>query len=320
MEQKTFKTYEQMLDILKNRGIDLSTSELRGMAKRSLQHEGYYNLINGYKMLFLQKDEENHFLIPDKYKPGTTVDEIYYLCYFDKKLRAIILRNILLIETNIKNLISYTFSENHGHDNYLVHSNFDTSQKDAAKNITNLIAEIQRQISGRISDPSIRHYLNVHGYIPLWVLNNILTLGTISKFYSLMKQPERQEIAKIFALQDNQLSSILTYLSSVRNVCAHSNRLYCFRTKRPLVDMPLHSALNIPQSDTGELKYGKRDLFAIMIIFKVLLSRNEFRTVIKQINNELRTLGHKLNVLSETEILDCMGFPVDWRNKLLSLK
>lgn len=98
MEQKTFKTYEQMLDILKNRGIDLSTSELRGMAKRSLQHEGYYNLINGYKMLFLQKDEENHFLIPDKYKPGTTVDEIYYLCYFDKKLRAIILRNILLIE------------------------------------------------------------------------------------------------------------------------------------------------------------------------------------------------------------------------------
>ena len=319
MEEKTFKTYDQMLDILKSRGIDLSTSELKGRAKRSLQHEGYYNLINGYKMLFLQKDENDHFIVPDKYKPGTTVDEIYYLCYFDKKLRAIILRNILLIETNIKNLIAYSFSERHGHDNYLIYSNFDTVQRDAAKNITNLIAEIQRQISGRVSDPSIRHYINVHGYIPLWVLNNILTLGTISKFYSLMMQPERQEIGKIFELQDKQLSSILTYLSSVRNICAHSNRLYCFRTKRPIIDMPLHTILNIPRNNSGEFEYGKRDLFAIMLIFKVLLSRNEFRTVIKQINNELHTLSYKLKVLSEPKVLDCMGFPIDWRNKLLAL-
>ena len=37
-----------------------------------------------------------------------------------------------------------------------------------------------------------------YGYLPLWVLNNILTLGTISKFYSLMKQNERQTISKIF--------------------------------------------------------------------------------------------------------------------------
>ena len=40
-----------------------------------------------------------------------------------------------------------------------------------------------------------------YGYLPLWVLNNILTLGTISKFYSLMKQNERQTISKIFVYQ-----------------------------------------------------------------------------------------------------------------------
>lgn len=320
MEEKIFKTYDQMLEILKNRGVDLSTSELRGMAKRSLQHEGYYNLINGYKMLFLEKDENGHYITPDKYKSGTTVDEIYYLCYFDKKIRSIFLRNILLIETNIKNLIAYSFSEKYGHDNYLRYCNFDTGQRDATKNITNLIAEIQRQISSRVSDPSIRHYLNTHGYIPLWVLNNILTLGTISKFYSLMKQPERQEISKIFNLQDNELSSILTALSSVRNICAHSNRLYCFRTKRPIVDLPLHTTLEIPRNESGELAYGKRDLFAIMIIFKTILSPNEFKIVVKQLNNELRTLRSKLKVLSETEVLSCMGFPENWRSQLLSSK
>lgn len=319
MEEKVFKTYDQMLDILKDRGINLSTPELRGMAKRSLQHEGYYNLINGYKMLFLEKDEKGHNLQPDKYKSGTTIDEIYYLCYFDKKLRSIMLRNILQIETNIKNLIAYSFSEKYGHDNYLKYGNFDTLQRDATKNITNLIYEIQKQISSRVSDPSIRHYLTAHGYIPLWVLNNILTLGTISKFYSLMKQPERQEIAKVFNLQENELTSILTYLSSIRNICAHNNRLYCFRTKRPLIDMALHNEINIPRNASGEYECGKRDLFAIMIIFKMLLSRNEFRTVIKQLTNELRTLSNKLTVLTEEQILECMGFPLDWRNKLQSI-
>ena len=320
MEEKVFKTYDQMLDILKGRGIDLSTRELRGMAKRSLQHEGYYNLINGYKMLFLEKDSNGRNIYPDQYKPGTTVDEIYYLCFFDKKIRSVFLKNILQIETNIKNLIAYLFSERYGHDNYLKYGNFDTTQRDAAKNISNLIAEIQKQISSRSSDPSIRHYLTTHGYIPLWVLNGILTLGTISKFYSLMKQPERQEIAKIFDLQENELTSILTFLSSVRNICAHSNRLYCFRTRRPLVDMKLHVELNIPKINGNEFEYGKRDLFAIMIIFKLMLSRNEFRIVIKQLNNELRTLSAKLKVLSEEDVLSCMGFPQDWRNKLLSLK
>ena len=60
-----------------------------------------------------------------------------------------------------------------------------------------------------------------YGYLPLWVLNNILTLGTISKFYSLMKQNERQTVSKIFRLSDNELESILTYVSSVRNFRAH---------------------------------------------------------------------------------------------------
>lgn len=317
--EKCFKTYDEMIDILKSRGVNLSTPELKGTAKKSLQHEGYYNLINGYKMLFLERDAENRFIIPDKYKPNTTVDEIYYLCHFDKKLRAILLRSILHIETNMKNLISYTFSENHGHKNYLIYDNFDTQQKNAEINITNLFSDIQRQIASRVSDPSIGHYLKKHGYIPLWVLNNILTLGIISKFYSLMKQKERQDIAKIFNLQDNELTSILTYLSSIRNICAHSNRLYCFRTKRPLVDMNIHHQLAIPRTKGGELEYGKRDLFAIMIILKILLSKNEFLAVIEQINRALMSLKGKLVVLSEQDVLDCMGFPPDWSKKLQSL-
>ena len=269
MPAKDFKTYDEQISILVSRGVQIITPEDKSFAKKTLQHEGYYNLINGYNKLFLSGT--------DVYKPGTTLQEIYALYSFDKKLREIFLQNILHLETNIKSLIAYYFPQSHPESNYLIYGNFDTAKRDAYKNIPELIAEIQRQIANRCSDPSITHYLQSYGYIPLWVLNNILTFGTISKFYSLMLQQERQSISKIFHLSDNELESILFYISSVRNFCAHGNRIYCYRSRRPLGNMQLHIDLQIPLSDNNEYTYGKRDLFAVMIALKATLSKAEFR-------------------------------------------
>lgn len=129
----------------------------------------------------------------------------------------IFFRYILEAETHVKSLISYYFSEAHGHKNYLVYTNFNTALRDSESKITSLIAEIQRQTATHSNDPSISHYLKTHGYIPLWVLNNILTLGTISKFYSLMLPQERQNISRCFNIMDKELESALTYISTVRN-------------------------------------------------------------------------------------------------------
>ena len=83
-----------------------------------------------------------------------------------------------------------------------------------------------------------------------------------------MQQQERQEISKTFHLSDNELENLLTYISSIRNFCAHGNRLYCYRSKRPLFDTQLHESMGIEKSEKGEYIYGKRDLFAVMISLK----------------------------------------------------
>ena len=310
MPQKDFKTYDEQINILISRGVDISTPESKSFAKKALQHEGYYNLINGYNKLFLSDT--------DTYKSDTTIEEIFALYTFDKKLREIFLQNILHLETNIKSLIAYYFPQSHPECNYLVYGNFDTAKRDSYKNIPDLLAAIQRQIASRSSDPSITHYLKNYGYVPLWVLNNILTFGTISKFYSLMLQPERQSISKIFHIHDNELESILFYISSVRNFCAHGNRLYCYRSKRPLGDMELHNILQIPKSSNNEYLYGKRDLFAVMIALKATLSKQEFRRMVKDIDIAIKNTCKNFKVLSEKELLDSMGFPIDWKAKLLT--
>lgn len=223
------------------------------------------------------------------------------------------------METNIKSLIAYYFPKEYGHDNYMLYNNFDTQKRDANQNITSVIAEFQKQIASRSNDPSISHYLKKYGYVPLWVLNNILTLGQISKFYSVLKQKDRQQISKIFRILDNQLESILFCLSSVRNFCAHGNRLYCFRTKRPLVDFKAHKLLSIPQTDGKEYDYGKRDLFACMIALYYVLPNAEYMKLIKEIYRLFGIVRTKLNVISEEAILKEMGFPIDWRVQLLTL-
>lgn len=315
MLDKPFRTYDELIQLLAERGIDMSTIELRNYAKNCLQHEGYYNLINGYKALFLEPKTEKGE--EDKYKEGTTINEIYALYNFDRRIRHIFLKNILIIETNIKSLIAYYFPQKYGHDNYLIYANFDTVKRDSSKNITALFAEIQRQISSRYADPSISHYLKKYGYIPLWVLNNILTLGTVSKFYSLMKQPERQEISKIFNVSDAELESALFYLSKIRNFCAHGNRLYCFRSKTPLFTTELHTTLLLPVDEKGEYLLGKRDLFAAVIVLKYLLPKNVFKVFVKNIYHELDTLRRNLRVLREEDVLNAMGFPYDWKDKIL---
>lgn len=307
---KVFKTYDEQIALLVSRGVEINTSAERSEAKKVLQHYGYYNLVNGYKMPFL---EINNELSDDKYKDGTKIKEIVALYDFDTCIRRSFFKYILLIETNIKNLIAYSFSQAHPQENYLVYTNFNRNLRDSNKLITNLISDIQRQISSRVSDPCIAHYLKQHGYIPLWVLNNILTLGTISNFYKVMNQKERQEVSKIFKIQDNELENILMYITPVRNFCAHNNRLYCYRTKRPLTDMPIHDKLGIPKNAAnGEYSYGKRDLFAAVLGMKILLSDTNFKRFIKEINNAVDRFRPQMHVIKENELLSYMGFPENW--------
>lgn len=222
--------------------------------------------------------EINNELSDDKYKDGTKIKEIVALYDFDTCIRRSFFKYILLIETNIKNLIAYSFSQAHPQENYLVYTNFNRNLRDSNKLITNLISDIQRQISGRVSDPCIAHYLKQHGYIPLWVLNNILM-----------------------------------YITSVRNFCAHNNRLYCYRTKRPLTNMPIHDKLGIPKNAAnGEYSYGKRDLFAAVLGMKILLSDTNFKRFIKEINNAVDRFRPQMHVIKENELLSYMGFPENW--------
>ena len=63
------------------------------------------------------------------------------------------------------------------------------------------------------------------------MLVKILTFGVASSYYGLLKQSDRQAIAKYFKISDKLLKQILINLTLARNISAHSDRLYTFHSK-----------------------------------------------------------------------------------------
>lgn len=311
MDEKEPKTLEEQLEILKSRGVRIDTNDEYNKAADILKRVGYYKLINGYKRLFIEIPESEETNTIERYKESTSVSEIYSLYLFDRNLQAITLNHILPVETHIKSLLAFTISEQYGNDNYLKYQNFNTQIADAHSKITSVISDIYKQIASRGNDPSIRHYLTKYGFLPMWVLNNILTMGNVSKLYSIMKPADRQSISREFCIQDNTLENFLLYVTKVRNISAHGNRLYCFRSKKPLTDTNTHQALAI-EKGSDEFTCGKRDYFAALIALKHLTSNNDTRRLVDEINNALDMLRQHLHTISIDDVKAEMGFPENW--------
>lgn len=319
---KTFSSTNSQLRKLRSRGMVISNGS---RAKRIIELENYYNLINGYKWLFLDKTYSGN---DEAYLPGTKFEELYALYLFDRELRNIFIRYILEIENNVKSVLAHDFSGKYGHDNYLKVSNFDTSVKIWEKktsaqkigDVSDLIANLQREIARHLSknNPMISHYMLEYGYIPLWVLVNMLTLGTISIFYSYLTQKDQNDIGRHFKLKPDEMNSFLQVLTIFRNACAHDERLYNLRalrrnmTPNSIRTMPIHQAMMIPLNKSNNPICGKNDLFAIVLIFKTMLPKSSFNRFFQALKKQMDALSTSLVTISIADVEKEMGFPANW--------
>lgn len=318
--QKKFSTIEEQLQILRSRGMIIEDSE---KAARILRMENYYKVINGGKKLFLDPASPE-----ERYKKGTGFDEFYAVYLFDRELRNIFIRYILELENNVKSVIAHDFSKKYGHENYLKIVNFDTgSQSDQRKShaqkigrVADLISRLQKELASQLkkNNPMVSHYALDYGFVPLWVLINHLSLGTVSLFYAYLKQQDQNDVGRHFRLKPEEMEKILFVLSVFRNACAHDERLFSLKAVsqdlRPnsIKDTPYHSALHIPKNRSGNYMYGKNDLFAIVIIFKTMLSGPSFAQFFSLLQAAIETLRGQLKTIPLTDVLQQMGFVPNW--------
>lgn len=312
---KEFKTIEEQIELLKSRGLNF---RYEFQARFLLSDYNYYNVINGYKELFIKPGTKDEYLF------DATFEEIFALYEFDKKLKDLLLKYILKLEGILRTRISYTFSKYHGNDNYLKLESFDNYNKNTTvnpnilqkrlQNICNIIGIINKEIGKAIdTKPYINHYLIEYGFIPFWVLVNILTFGMLSKFFELMKQNERIEVAKTFGLKENELVIYVKYLAYFRNLCAHDERIYNAKVPKYLYipNNQIHDKMKIPKEGTMYV-YGKNDLFALFIVLSEMLPSPHFFYFLDEFSECLKVLDANLQVITIEDILSIMNFPINW--------
>ena len=304
MAQKEFKSLAEQIEIMKNKGLAINDEE---KAKVILLRENYF-FINGYRHLFMKSMNDKKFI------PGSTFDELYAVFTFDRRFRNIIFKNVLIIENNIKSIISYQLSKKYGYreKDYLRPENFSLDRK-KSRQVNDLIRKMKRQIRVNGEKHSATfHYINNYGYIPLWILVKLLSFGIVSEMFTILKPEDQMSIAEYYDLDILVLSNYLSILANYRNLCAHEDIVLEHRTQRFIDNTKYHRMLNIPVTD-GEYIYGKNDLFALIIIMKQMLSDDEFRLMVYEIGYELDILDGKVNTIPQNKILDKMGFPENFR-------
>ena len=61
-----------------------------------------------------------------------------------------------------------------------------------------------------------------------------------------------------------------------------------------------------------EYIYGKNDMFSVIIIFKYLLSKDNFRLMMKELEYEIDKLNGRIDTIPIQKVLDYMGFPKNY--------
>ena len=305
MKTKELKTLDEQIEILRKRGLVINDVE---KAESLLLSENYF-FINGYRHIFLKNHKDSNFI------KGTTFEELYAVFQFDRNFRNILFKNLLIVENNLKSIISYRLSKKYGikEKDYLKPSNFSLDLK-KIRQVNDVLNKIKRQIkiNGRQHSATL-HYLSNYGYVPLWILVKLLSFGMINEFYSILKPEDKLSIAQYYNLDVETLGIYIGILSNYRNLCAHEDIVYEHRTQKTIPDTKYHRLLDIPMMN-DEYIYGKNDMFSVVIMLKQVLNKNDFTDFVNEVSYELSLLDGRVNVIPQSKILDRMGFPSNWED------
>lgn len=298
-----FRTYDQQLQILSDKKKLIISDN--AIAKEALVNIGYFSLIGGYKEPFKNPMTRQYI--------NTTFGDIYALYQFDKDLRELSFRYLCEVERKIRQVISYCFCDTHGdgQNEYLNPANYRSGNK-FAHDVVKLIRILDFIANQSTEHSYLVHQRQKHNNVPLWVSVNALTFGQISKMYSLLPFAIQSAVAQTYPfVNEKELEQYLRCLTLYRNVCAHNERLYCFRSRLDIPDTTLHKKMHI-QLNGSQYTQGKRDYFGLIVAFRYLLSDDSFISFKRDLIKLIRCYQKQSTRLSKQELYSALGLPNNW--------
>lgn len=298
---KPFKTYDELIDIMISRNIEVND---RSFAENALSNMSYYTLVNGYKNTFLSPDGNDIFV------SGTKFEELYTLHVLDTNLSSILLKYILHIEHSLKSKVSYIVSKNYGvFSDFTKEYNKDESDYLYLKNYSsssgrrkNVLYQINQCGIDPRNNLSLIHYKNEKNHVPPWILIGNVPFGLSIQWYNILKNTDKTYVCESLVcsntLSSEQkkefLSKALSILKNYRNSMAHGIRTF---TDISSEELPMSSVLKLAPTLLNKFEYltgvGRNNLYALVIAICILLNdlylATNFYTDLTYLFEEYRT-------------------------------
>ncbi|NOQ52069.1 MAG: Abi family protein [Desulfuromonadaceae bacterium] len=284
------KTYDEQLDLLVERGLQVSD---RPRAIHYLSHLNYYRLAAYW--LPYEQDHTTH-----QFRPGTDFNHILEHYIFDRELRLLILDAIERVEVSLRTQWAYHLAHTHG-----THAHLDPNLFKARWRHRDNVDSLKETVR-RSSETFVRHFRRYDEDLPpVWVICEIMTFGQLSNWYANLRHgADRNAVAHMFNMDEVNLTSFLHHLSIVRNHCAHHSRLW---------NREFTFAWRLPNHRPGSLlpnfnrTDGKR-------IYNTLVMLAYMMDIINPGHHWKKRLGELFTRYPQV-FERSMGFPADWRNR-----
>jgi len=282
-------TFQEQVDLLKSRGLIINDSE---KALQNISRINYYRLSSYYVPFQINRN---------LFKSETSIEKIFRLYGFDKKMRSLIFGALEIIEVTLRTKIAYYFSHKYGPFAYSNPRYFSRGFKHYDW-YTKLEESIQISREDFIKE-FFKEY-DEEKNLPLWIAIEIMSFGQLSFLFRGLERIDSNNISKdCFGIDEKILSSWIHTLVYIRNLCAHHSRIW----NRTLAIKP-----KVPNKLAEWKGISNSKIFCLFLIFKkLIILPSEW----ENFKNNL------LQLLEEHNDIDIkrMGFLVDWKDRINSI-
>jgi abortive infection bacteriophage resistance protein len=273
---KPATTFEEQVNIFRKRGLIITNEQ---QAIHILSRVNYYRL-SAYTLSLKNGDI---------YNKGVTFNDLYRLYEFDKRLRHLLMEHLESIEILFRTHVAYLIAHKYGPLGYWDKENFNKEGYHST-----FLKKLKKDLDNKGELFILHHQNKYDGQFPIWVTTEVMSFGTLSKFFFNMKAEDKKVIAAKYQVHHSLLTSWVDVLSYVRNLCAHYSRLY---------NKLLVRKLKLDKQILGSVK--NNTIFSSIFVMIKLLEYDESMTFI----TVLRVLMEEYADVIE---LQRLGFPDNW--------
>lgn len=196
------------------------------------------------------------------------------------------------IEIHVRCRVANYFSDYYGVLGYLDSKNFANEEFHRR-----FLDDIKEEISRNAKSPFVRNFRENYegGNLPLYALVEIMSFGTLSKFYKNLKNSDKKAIATSFGVGYTYFESWLESISYVRNICAHYGRIYNAQfSKRPML-----------YKEYTKNGISNDRMFGVLLCMKHILKNDKHWNAFTEQVKELFENYDEVDITT-------MGFPDNW--------